>query len=377
MTWQHATCARAAATVALAAVALTGLSAQKPATPDEVTAALTDAAHFTADELASIETGRVISKTETFPELLEASVVAAVKIRSQKDRTLAYFKTLISYVDGQITTGYGTFSRPPSEDDLKTLTIARSDVSDLRSCVPGDCALRLRAAAPGTAPPAVDWAAPDATAQASAWVRQQLVAYVADYRARGNAALVAFDDHSNPINLVDQWRAIADRSPIVARLAPALHRYATDYPDSTAPGANDDIYWDHQHYSALKPIIEVTQLITQTDPARPERTLLLQKQFYASHYLYGSLALTMLLEAPSAQGPTTYVVYINRARGSLLKAGQAQAQAGPRGGLSGALSELRAGLSSIGGTLQRRLGEQMIRSSAEQLLSSMKEALER
>ena len=91
--------------------------------------------------------------------------------------------------------------------------------------------------------------------------------------------------------------------------------------------------------------------------------------------------MTLLLETTTGQGPMTYVVYVNRARGDLLKAGQTQApppaQTTNRGGLSGALSGLRAGLNSLGGTLQRRVGEQMIRSSAVQLLSSMKEALER
>ena len=123
---------RLTATAVVGLLAWNGVAAQSSTTPPEIASALTDVAHFTSDDIALLEAGQVIVRTETFPDLLEASVVAAVRINSQKDRTLAYFKTLVSYVDGQVTTGYGTFARPPGETDLKSLTLDRGDLADLR-----------------------------------------------------------------------------------------------------------------------------------------------------------------------------------------------------------------------------------------------------
>ncbi len=371
----------AGAAALFATATVLGARAQGATTPAEIAALLTELGGFSAADLESLQSGQVIARTETNPDLLEAGVVAAVKIATPKDRALTYFKTLISYVDGSVTTGYGVLSRPPAAADLKALSLARADIGDLENCVPGDCAIRVRAAAPGAPPPAVDWTAVDATGLANAWYRQELAAYAADYLSRGNSALVAFDDQSRPINLVNHWQQMADRSPVARQISPELVRYAVSFPANPVAGASDEVYWDQQHYLALKPILGLTHLVTLQDPRQPDRVVLLQKQIYASHYLYGSLALTLVLQDPaSAASPVTYVVYVNRSRGDLLKVGQTQtpppAQTG-RGGLSGALAGLRAGVNSLSQNLQRRLGEQMIRQSAERLLGSMKEALER
>jgi hypothetical protein len=56
-------------------------------------------------------------------------------------------------------------------------------------------------------------------------------------------------------------------------------------------------------------------------PARADRTLVVQKQIYASHYFDGSLALATLLDTQDAGRPATYLVYTNRSRGDLLRGG--------------------------------------------------------
>ena len=56
-------------------------------------------------------------------------------------------------------------------------------------------------------------------------------------------------------------------------------------------------------------------------PSRPDRTVVVQKQLYASHYSDGSLAVATLLDAQDGGRPATYLVYANRSRGDLLKGG--------------------------------------------------------
>ena len=345
---------RAAALLVVAATVAAAASptAQLPATPADVTAALQTKAHFTADDFAALNAGRVAVRTETSTENLEAVVVAAVQVRAALDRVTAYFRQLVSFEDGAVTLRFSVFGTPPKTDDLARLMIDADDLSDLRSCRPRDCNLRVGTRGAAEIGRAIDWSAPDAGERAAAWARQAIVASVADYLARGDAALVTYDDQSKPISLKDAWRAIVDRSPALAEYAPALQRHLTGFPAVGLPGATDEIYWDQQHYTSLKTVTGVTHLVTWRDPDHPGRAIIAQKQIYASHYFYGSLAVTLFLEdSTNPQAPVTWVIYFNRSRGDLLKGG-------------------------FGG-LKRRVAESMVRDSADAMLGAIKRELEK
>ena len=320
------------------------------ALPVDVTWALSDAAQFSTEQLAALRRGQVIAKAETSSSDFEAWAVAAVRIATPKARAVDYFHQLLSYEDGQVTLQFGKVSNPPQTADFDRLTIDSDDFNALRSCRPGRCDVRVGAAATGMLASAIDWRAPDAAERLNAWARGQLTTYVAAYLARGDDALVAYDDRSELVQLRDMWRMILTNSPALAAYAPAMVSYLTDYPRKTLPGLTEQIYWDKEHMTGLKPIVFVTHLTTWTDPQRPDRTLVAQKQLYASHYFYGMLAVTGFFEDAGANPPATYLVYFNRSRGDLLKGG-------------------------FGG-VKRRVAEQAAKQSAEQLLGSMKRALE-
>src|SRR5262245_1413351 len=318
--------------------------------PADVTWILSDAAQFPADDLAKLRRGEVIARTETSSSDFEAWAVAAVRIATPKQRAVDYFHQLLAFEDGQVTLQFGKVSNPPRIEDFNRLTIDQDDFNALRACRPGRCDVRVGAAATRMLGSAVDWRAPDAAERLNAWAREQLAAYATAYIARGDDALIAYDDRSELVQLRDMWRLILANSPALTAYAPAMVSYLTDYPRATLAGLTEQIYWDKEHMTGLKPIVFVTHLTTWTDPERPDRTLVAQKQLYASHYFYGMLALTGFFEDKNAQPPATYLVYFNRSRGDLLKGG-------------------------FGG-VKRRVAEQAAKQSAEQLLSAMKRALE-
>jgi hypothetical protein len=337
-----------------------------PNVPRDVASLLTSAGFLDSD-LALLRDGNVITRTQSSPENLEASVVTAVRIATPHERTLAYFHQLVSYVDGQVTTGYGTFKRPPADTDLNALTFDSADLADLRACQPALCGVRIGAVAPADIAQAVDWNAPDAPARAQTWGRRALVAYAADYLSRGTAALKMYDEQAMAVDLQAHWRAIFERSTALPSLAPLLHTYLSAFPSAAAPpDAADVLYWDRQRYTGLKPMIGITHQVTWRDKARPDRIIVAQRQVFASHYLYGSLATALIQQDTSGAAPVSYVVYFNRSRGDLLKGAQTTTATG-----------FRARVANLGAALQRRVGEQLIKDSAERLLSSMKEALER
>jgi hypothetical protein len=332
-------------------IAIRGQSPAR-ALPADITWILTDAAQFPDDRVQALQRGEVISRAWTSEGDLEAAVIAAVRIAASKELTASYFKQIVDFEDGQVTLQHARFSEPPRAGDVARLKLDADERSDLRACRPGDCDVRIGTAGARDVGAAVDWSAPDAAARADTWVRERVLAYVADYLARGDAALVTYDDKSKEVPLKREWAGIVANSPALKAYAPDLQRYLTEFPKITLRGARDELYWDRQQFTGLRPILGVTHMVTWTDPVRQDRILIAQKQIYASHYFYGGLAVPLVLQDPKdVNPPATYVVYVNRSRGDLLKGG-------------------------FGG-LRRRIAEQAVTSSAEDLLSRMKQMLER
>jgi len=335
----------------LACAAAMSTIAQPAPLPADLTWLLQQGALFTSDQVADLNAGKVISRTDVSRDDREAAAAAIVRISSPMERVAAYFHQMVSYEDGEVTLGFGTFSRPPGAPDLARLKLDADDVEDLQSCRPGRCNVRMGGASMADVRSAVDWKSPGAVDRASEWARSKMLAYVSSYLERGDAALITYDDQSKPVKLADEWRGIIRNSPFLAVYAPVLPRYLTEFPRASVPGMTDELYWDKQHYTSLKPILGVTHMVTWRDPQRPDRIVVAQKQLYASHYFFGSLATTVFLEdRTNASAPVTYVVYANRSRGDLMSGG-------------------------FGG-LKQRLAESVVKQAAEDTLGRMKQALE-
>lgn len=333
--------------------------------PEDVSKVLAQLKGGAADN-AALAAGRVVVRTQMVPDALEAAVLAAVRVVSPLDRTVAYYHQFIAYVDGQSTVQYGTFTRPATEANVAGLTIDSADLADLRTCASGMCDIRAGTLSVDDIIGGPDWKAPEAASRAHPWMRSALLGLVSGYQQRGHAALRGHDDKGSSLDLQSMWEALLARPSAVTMLAPRLQQYLSHYPAVTAREATDTIYWDKQRLTGLKPMIGVTHLVTWRDTAYPQRALVVQKQLFASHYVYGALGVALFIAEPDATPPVTYIVYSNRTRGDLLRGTRTTSQ-----------TSLRARLSNVGATLQRKAGEQMVRSSAERLLTAMKDALER
>jgi len=344
---------RALIPASLAASLLLGHPANEQAgLPPDISWILKDAAQFSDDRLQAIQRGEVISRTSASASEGEAAVVAAVKINATKELTASYFRQIVDFEDGEVTLRHVNFSQPPRLSDLTRLSLDDDERRDLRECRPGNCSVRIGAEGAREIGKAVNWSGPDAAAQADAWVRNRLLAYVTEYLAKGDAALVTYNDKSDAVPLQREWAGIVTNSPALKAYAPDLQRYLTQFPKAVLRGVRDEVFWDRQHMSGLDPILGVTHIMTWADPSHPDRIVIAQKQIYASHYFYGGLSVTLVLQDPKQPNPpATYVVYFNRSRGDLLKGG-------------------------FGG-LRRRVAEHAVTSSAEDLLGRMKQQLEK
>ena len=73
------------------------------------------------------------------------------------------------------------------------------------------------------------------------------------------------------------------------------------------------LYWSVETLGAGKPIASITHVtIFRSAPPAPETTVVAARQVYASHYLSGSLSLT--LTTAGADGSPAYLVYLRRSR---------------------------------------------------------------
>jgi hypothetical protein len=275
---------------------------------------------FGADEIARLEAGEVIAAAKDGQSSSEMSVVAAVKIRTPRAQVASYYGQMIAYVDGEVTLAFGRFGSPPAMENVTGLAFDRDEIDQLKSCRPGRCDIRLGGAGLEALRSSIDWAASDYVARANAYAQKAAVDYVTAYQAQGDAALVTYDDRAQPVKLKDQWLGILANSPLFHQYSPELKAYLEQFPRERLNGARDVFYWIKENYG-LKPVISIIHGVIYEPPAHVDRTIVAQKQLYASHYLDGSLAVATLLDTVDQGRPATYLVYANRSRGDLLKGG--------------------------------------------------------
>ena len=335
------------ATVSLAA--MLEVAPRAATMPPDLEQFLLQVAKFSPAERAALETGTVIGKVEPGGSDTEIVTVAAVKIRATPEQVARYYGQMITYVDGEITKAFGKFSNPPVATDVKDLSLDPDDVAQLKACKRGNCDLRVGTAI-DTLRSSVNWSAPDSVGQVNALVRQAVVGYVGAYVKSGDAALVTYDDRSEPVSLKQQWQSILAGSPYFQQYSPALREYLEQYPRQTLPGATNVLYWVKEDYTGLKPVISIVHSVIYAAPDHPERIVVVQKQLYASHYYDGSLAVASIVGTSEGTAPATYLIYGNRSRGDLLKGG-------------------------FGG-LKRKVARDQAKKSAEQTLGTIKSVLE-
>ena len=270
--------------------------------PQDVQQYLLQVAKFSPAEMAALENGTVITKVEPGGVDTEILTVAAVKIRATADQVVSYYGQMISYVDGAITKAFGKFSNPPTAADVKDLSLDPEDVAQLRSCKRGNCDIRVGGAGLDTFRSSVNWNAPDAASQVNVLARQAVLGYVSAYVKSGDAALVTYNDRSEPVSLKQQWQSILAGSPYFQQYSPALREYLEQYPRKTLQGATDVLYWVKEDYTGLKPVISVVHGVIYAAPERPGRIVVVQKQLYASHYYDGSLAVANVVGTSEGSG---------------------------------------------------------------------------
>ncbi len=253
---------------------------------------------FSAADMRAFDAGAAVIRSLDTPVREELAHVAAVHVNAAPARFLDRFRDIVRFEQGPGIPQIGRFSTPPRPEDLAGLTLPAADVAALRACRPGDCALKLPAAAMSRFRNDVNWASPGAAEQANAIARDMLLDLVLAYQRDGNAALGSYEDGREPMSVEGQFRAlIASDDPLPAPV-PALLAYLDDYPRGRPPVAEDFFYWTVVDFG-LKQTIRLNHVVIYplaASPSSPVSYAIAIKQLYASHYFFTTLELRFLID---------------------------------------------------------------------------------
>jgi hypothetical protein len=292
---------------------------------------LREKAAFAENDLVALERGETVVKVLPAQDKREVVVRGLVRLHAPAELFLDSFRETMVRRSNPAILEIGSFSSTPTLGDLQTLTIEDRDIEDLKDCVVGDCRLKLSATMIERLHQEVNWEGPDYQSQAIQLLKVMLLDYVRDYVARGDAALIRYNDKAEEVRLAEEQRDL---------MAASSYNVLSETPQSlkTHPKAelqliDNAIVWS-KIKSGLKPVIAFNHImIFKREQNIGTQILIASKQIYANHYFDSSLALTAFLNVSGAN-PGSYLFYENQSRADGLE--------GPFSGMKRSIIENKA-----------------------------------
>lgn len=269
----------------------------------------------------------------------EVAVTGLVNVNASAEDFLRSYRDSMLQKSNAAILQIGRFGPEPALADIAGLSLEAKDIEDLKECVAGDCQVKLSAPMIERFRNEIDWAAPDYQLRATNLFKEMLVAYIKDYRARGEAALIEYSDKRDRVSLANEQRELSSAGGYVNSLLADTR--------SGLQLIQETLVWSKIKFG-LKPVIAVNHVsIYKRDGDVGPQVLVASKQIYANHYFNAFHALTAFVNVPGA----TYLVYENRSRADGLEGPFGKIKRGvvekkALEGLRGIIAQSKAGLES-------------------------------
>jgi hypothetical protein len=262
--------------------------------------------NITSSERSQLDQGSPIARVLQ-AKGLEVAMVAAVPVKVDGDRLVAWVRRIEEFKKGPTVLAVGRFSDPPRIEDLAGLELDAGDVSAIRSCRPRSCALKLSGREMTELQHAEAGNEGDSSAAVQEAFRHLVLARVQNYLATGQ--LPPDEDHREEVDPSSQFKALLDHTPFLTNRMPQLAKDLL-HPSTTDSKVESFLYWSKEHM-ARRAVISVTQvsMVRSNDPGLPE-ALSVGRDIFSSHYIDASLSVTALMRGDP--GGTNYLVYLNR-----------------------------------------------------------------
>lgn len=308
--------ARARVLAALGAALLIAATVPDAQSGSSLDRLLTDRMGFSAADLRDLDAGSAVIHSLDTRLREEIAHVGAVYVDAAPEQFVERFRDIEQFERGPGIPQIGRFESPPQASDLELLTLPVGDFAALSQCRPGDCDLKLSAAAMSRFRSEVEWSSAGAARQADDLARSMILDLVDAYRAGGNAALGFYDDDDTPLSVAEQVQGLLASDDPLPILAPALLAYLDTYPRDRPAGAEDFFYWTVVDFG-LKPTIRVNHVTIyplRTSPTSGVAYAIAIKQLYASHYFHTTLELRFVIEHDRGDRPGSALISITRSR---------------------------------------------------------------
>jgi len=276
----------------------------------ELQKALSNKVSFGETDFSALQLDQPVVRSIPTSDKAEIAVTGLVNIRAAADEFLRSYRDSMTRKNNAAILEIGAFGREPSLADLETLTLEARDIEDLKECVVGECQIKLSAAMIERFRREINWDAADCPVKVTNLFKQMLSEYVKDYRSRGEAALIEYNDKRDQVSLAAEQRALDTARSYVNEF---INGSKTDL-----QLIEDTLVWSKIKFG-LKPVIAVNHiLIYRRNSDVGPQVLIASKQIYANHYFNASLALTAFVRVPDAPD-SAYLVYENRSRADGLE----------------------------------------------------------
>jgi len=317
--------------------------------------ALREKAAFNEHDFAALQLNQPVVRLVPATDKREVAVTGLVNINASAEEFLRSYRDSMMRKNNNAILEIGSFGNEPALADLDGLTLEPGDIDDLKECVVGDCQIKLSAPMIERFQKEIDWDAPDYQLRVTNLFKQMLVAYVKDYRARGETALIEYNDKTDSVNLAAEQRALTSAAG-----------YVSSFLTDTKSGLQllqETLVWSKIKFG-LKPVISVNHIsIYKRNSDAGPQVLIASKQIYANHYFNAFLALTAFVNVPGTTN-ASYLVYENRSRADGLE--------GPFGKLKRGVVEKKAleGLRGIIAQSKMSLDGPLLTASTAELSTS-------
>jgi hypothetical protein len=196
---------------------------------------------------------------------------------------------------------------------LQSLTLESRDIDDLKTCVAGDCKVKLSAGMMQRFQNEIDWTAPNYRSQVTLLFKNILLDYVREYLRQGDAALIEYNDKLTGIRLADETQSLMGALTFGESIPGNLPPDSKQLSESGLSVVENALVWSKIKFG-LKPVIAINHIVIykQEQKTNPQ-VLVISKQIYANHYFDASLAVTAFGKNPN-ENSESYLFYENRSR---------------------------------------------------------------
>jgi hypothetical protein len=308
----------AALGLVLAAMLVGTLSANRQdarESPADAFAFLQPAISIDQDDREALGRGGIIAKTLEADARSHLVVFAASRLRTTPGRFIDGMRDITRIWRGEHVPRTGLVSEPIDAGDVAAISLTDTDLRAAQRCKPGDCAIKLSDGEIARIRRAAQEDGSEWQPRTQDAFRSVLLERLQSYRRGGLSHLDPFHDHDEPVEPQAVFGRLVVGASILGKLAPEPLTYLERYPGAPLPtGAEDRLYW-LETVQSPKPTLQAVHQVIQQRPlesvagASVIEVVVLTRQIFATHYVNGSIALTLLVRAGDGQ---RYMLHINR-----------------------------------------------------------------